>query len=105
MENQENELNLTEEQRKELDKVISQSRKNILWATLKFVGGLLGLNILSFFVMVIFLLDSSMETQKGFMFTTQILNAVLMYSYFYGLLKANSQMADEKIKEIIKKTE
>ena len=105
MENQENELNLTEEQKKELDKLVVESKKFIFWATIRFIGGLFGLNVLSFAVMAIFLLDASPETQTHFLIVAQIFNAILMYTYFYGQLRDRSLVVDEKIKEIIKKSE
>lgn len=96
---------LTEEQKKEVEKLIKQAQKSLFFIGIKFIGGLFGLSIISFMVMIGLLLQSSTETQQNFMVAANVINIIFMYSYLYGQLKANSQMVDEKIQEILKKTE
>ena len=95
---------LSDEQRKEVEALVKLARKNLMFAAIKFCGGLFGLSILSFLVMVGFLLNSSQENQQYFMFAANVVNTIFMYRYLYGELKANSQMVDEKIKDILKIT-
>lgn len=98
-------LQLNDEQKADIKKLISQSRKNLIWTTVKFCLGLFGLSILTFFIMIALFTDSSSETQSNFIMVCNIVNAIFMYYYLYGKLKSNSEMIDEKIKEILKKSE
>jgi hypothetical protein len=95
--------NLTPEQRKEIEKSVSEARRSLLWVGLKFSVGLFFANLIAIVVMIFFLKGSDIETLQDFQTVAIIVNFVFMFKYFYGQMKKVNDILTSKIKEVLKK--
>lgn len=98
-----NDLEITEEQKKETLKIIRKAQLNIIWIVAKFGIGTFFANILSTFIGVSLMKDSNIDAQLHFVMVCCIVNTIFMCRYLYGQLKENTDVARYKIKNILMK--
>jgi hypothetical protein len=95
--------NVTPEQKREINGIVSKARLSILLTVLKFGVGLFITNLISIAIGGYFLSDTDVEMQEGFQFVSLILNTILMGLYMhFNLRKINDDIA-KKVKEILNK--
>ena len=94
--------NLTEEQIKDISKILSQARWRLSWIAIKFSVGLLSANLLCLTIAFFFFTDANLEMLKGFEFVTMVLNFLFMASYLSGQMRKNHDIVSAGIKEVLK---
>src|SRR5277367_3422916 len=94
--------NATEEQKKEIAKILSEARRNLFWTAAKSSLGLFSANLLSFVIGIVLLNDCAVEIQVGFKLVSIFLNVMFMATYFNRQMKSNSDIVVSKIKEVLK---
>lgn len=92
----------TPEQRKEISKVLSKSRLNLMFTGIKFAVGLFSANLICILIAATFLKDTDPDMIVGFQFVSIGINFVFMAKYLDGQIRANADIVSSKIKEILK---
>lgn len=93
----------TPEQKKEMEKVLSNARISIGWIVMKTSVLLLLANFIAMGVGVFVLSDSDADMQLGYHCVMIFTNAIFLLGYFNSQMKKNSDIVVSKIQEILKK--
>jgi len=93
----------TPEQQKEIKKSISKAKWGFFYSYLKFVGGLLAINILTMIFGILYLKDTDPQMMKDFAVVSTVINFLFMIRYLDGQLKQNHAKLLDSIKDILKK--
>lgn len=94
---------VTPEQRKELEKVLSTARKSLFWLVVKFSLGLFFSNLLAAVIGLIFLSSVDPDKQMGFLDVCFVINFIFIVRYSYGQFEVISDTVANRVKEILKK--
>ena len=91
---------LTPEQKKELQEVVTKARNRLLWASIKAWLGLFAANFVCLLVGAALFVDSDPGIVVGYQGVCIVVNAIFMSTYFSSAMKINSDTVQKKIKEI-----
>lgn len=93
---------VTPEQKKEIEKIISKARISIFGIVIKTSVLLLLANFIAMGVGVFVLEDVDVDIQLGYHCVVLFINTISLLGYFNGKMKENSDIAISKIQEILK---
>jgi hypothetical protein len=94
--------NATPEQMKEINKVLFKSLLSFGWIMVKFSVGLFVMSLASMLIGFSILKDVDPEMRVGFQIFSTIVNFIFMMTFLDRRVRANSDIVNNKIKEILK---
>lgn len=94
---------LTPDQKKQISKILFNSRLSLVGLSAKFSVGLFLSNLLVFLINFYCLKDTDPEMQQGFVYLSVFLNFIFMIWYLHDRANKLNQKVQEKVKEVLKK--
>lgn len=99
---EEQKLEVTAEQRKEIGKILFKGRVSLLGSAIKFAIGLFGLDLITILVGNAVLKDTDPEMQIGFQTVSIFVNFIFMAVFLHRQVKATTDIVTEKVKAVLK---
>lgn len=94
---------VTPEQKKEVAKILSKARWNLLFIGAKFGIGLFFSNLIAMIIGIEFLKDADPDLLPYFQFVAMVTNFIFMALYLDRQFKKNSDIVKNQVKEVLKK--